>query len=164
MLCVDADFLHLLRVSMQQVIDVDAGLLQNVITFPPSGAFIVDSSIAVEGPQRVSFKFSAAKLKTVGRDFAVPPFGQGWWVQLLTCASPCLSLPQLFSGISHYNPQPLIAQCSRAACSSCTTIPASCGCMPGYISCNHCCNRIMHHRLLGGVGGNVHHTIMLIAS
>lgn len=61
-----------------QVIDVDASRLQNVITFPPSGAFIVDSSITVEGPQRVSFKFNAAKLKTAGRDFGVPPFGQGW--------------------------------------------------------------------------------------
>lgn len=61
-----------------QVIDVDAKRLQNVITFPPSGAFIVDSSIAVEGPQRVSFKFNAAKLKTASRDWGVPPFGQGW--------------------------------------------------------------------------------------
>eukprot|EP00775_Hariotina_reticulata_P010821 gene10821-10978_t len=65
--------------EVYQVIDVNASRLQNVITFPPSGAFIVDSSIAVEGPQRVSFKFSAAKLKTAGRDFAVPPFGQGWF-------------------------------------------------------------------------------------
>jgi hypothetical protein len=31
------------------VIDTGAGLLQNVITFPPGGAFIVDSGIAVGG-------------------------------------------------------------------------------------------------------------------
>jgi hypothetical protein len=62
----------------RQVIDVAGGRLQNVITFPPSGAFIVDSSIAVEGPQRVAFKFTAAKLKTASRDWGVPPFGQGW--------------------------------------------------------------------------------------
>lgn len=65
--------------DVYQVIDVDAGRLQNVITFPPSGAFIVDSSINVEGPQRVSFKFTGAKLKTASRDFKVPPFGQGWF-------------------------------------------------------------------------------------
>ncbi|WIA17046.1 hypothetical protein OEZ85_013954 [Tetradesmus obliquus] len=65
--------------GVYQVIDVDAKRLQNVITFPPSGAFIVDSSIAVEGPQRVSFKFNAAKLKTASRDWGVPPFGQGWF-------------------------------------------------------------------------------------
>ncbi|GFH25952.1 cytochrome P450, partial [Haematococcus lacustris] len=38
-----------------QVIDVQAGLLQNVITFPPEGAFIVDSDISLAGPQRVQF-------------------------------------------------------------------------------------------------------------
>lgn len=61
-----------------QVIDVKAQRLQNVITFPPSGAFIVDSSIAVERAQRVSFKFTSAKLKTASKDWGVPPFGQGW--------------------------------------------------------------------------------------
>lgn len=63
-----------------QVIDVGSQRLQNVITFPPSGAFIVDSSIQVEGPQRVGFKFTAAKLKTASKDWGVPPFGQGWCV------------------------------------------------------------------------------------
>eukprot|EP00878_Enallax_costatus_P003582 GHUV01003796.1.p1 GENE.GHUV01003796.1~~GHUV01003796.1.p1 ORF type:complete len:213 (+),score=29.55 GHUV01003796.1:118-756(+) len=65
--------------DVYQVIDVEAKRLQNVITFPPSGAFIVDSSISVEGPQRVNFKFNSAKLKTASRDFGVPPFGQGWF-------------------------------------------------------------------------------------
>jgi hypothetical protein len=61
-----------------QVIDVKSQRLQNVITFPPSGAFIVDSSVAVEGQQRVTFKFTSAKLKTASKDWGVPPFGQGW--------------------------------------------------------------------------------------
>ncbi|KAF8065814.1 PAP11 [Scenedesmus sp. PABB004] len=42
-----------------QVIDVAGRRLQNVITFPPDGAFVVDSSIAVQGPQRVAFEFNA---------------------------------------------------------------------------------------------------------
>eukprot|EP00877_Chromochloris_zofingiensis_P002630 jgi/Chrzof1/12368/Cz06g31320.t1 len=62
-----------------QVIDVDAQRLQNVITFPPSGAFIVDSSIAVSGPQRVQFQFKSAKLKLPNRDFNLPPYGKGWF-------------------------------------------------------------------------------------
>lgn len=65
--------------EVYQVIDVKSQRLQNVITFPPSGAFIVDSSIAVEGPQRVTFKFTSAKLKTASKDWGVPPFGQGWF-------------------------------------------------------------------------------------
>ncbi|KIZ03869.1 putative plastid-lipid-associated protein 11, chloroplastic [Monoraphidium neglectum] len=62
-----------------QVIDVDAGRLQNVVTFPPQGAFIVDSGIQVDGPQRTTFKFNSAKLKLPSRDFKLPPFGQGWF-------------------------------------------------------------------------------------
>lgn len=65
--------------EVYQVIDVKSQRLQNVITFPPDGAFIVDSSIAVESAQRVSFKFTAAKLKTASKDWGVPPFGQGWF-------------------------------------------------------------------------------------
>eukprot|EP00879_Flechtneria_rotunda_P015292 GHRR01015985.1.p1 GENE.GHRR01015985.1~~GHRR01015985.1.p1 ORF type:complete len:181 (+),score=32.10 GHRR01015985.1:202-744(+) len=64
--------------DVYQVIDINAKRLQNVITFPPTSAFIVDSSIQVDGPQRVNFKFTAAKLKSAGRDYGVPPFGQGW--------------------------------------------------------------------------------------
>ena len=65
--------------GVYQVVDVAAGRLQNVITFPPDGAFIVDSAIATEGPQRISFKFDAAKLKLKARGVQVPPFGQGWF-------------------------------------------------------------------------------------
>lgn len=78
----DCDCAHILHTLFHpwhvQVIDVKSQRLQNVITFPPDGAFIVDSSIAVESAQRVSFKFTAAKLKTASKDWGVPPFGQGW--------------------------------------------------------------------------------------
>lgn len=62
-----------------QVIDVEAGWLQNVITFPPEGAFIVDSGISTAGPQRTEFQFTAATLKLpAGRKLPLPPFGKGW--------------------------------------------------------------------------------------
>lgn len=63
-----------------QVIDVAASTLQNVITFPPDGAFIVNSGISVAGRQRVDFKFTAAALKVGDRSIPFPPFGQGWFV------------------------------------------------------------------------------------
>ncbi|GLC41136.1 hypothetical protein PLESTB_001795200 [Pleodorina starrii] len=60
-----------------------SGFLQNVITFPPEGAFIVDSSLAVAGRQRVEFGFTAAKLKLPGgRALGLPPFGKGWFDNL----------------------------------------------------------------------------------
>ncbi|GBF91057.1 delta tubulin [Raphidocelis subcapitata] len=67
--------------EVYQVIDVPAGRLQNVIEFPPDGAFIVDSSVYEEGAggQRLGFKFGAAKVKLPKRDFGLPPFGQGWF-------------------------------------------------------------------------------------
>ncbi|KAG2490625.1 hypothetical protein HYH03_011016 [Edaphochlamys debaryana] len=70
--------------GVYQVIDTagdgSGPYLQNVITFPPEGAFIVDSAINVEGPQRVGFSFTAAKLKLpAGRNVPVPPFGKGWF-------------------------------------------------------------------------------------
>ncbi len=53
--------------------------LQNVITFPPEGAFVVDSGIQVAGPQRVLFKFKSAQLQLPeGKTWTLPPFGQGW--------------------------------------------------------------------------------------
>ncbi len=62
-----------------QIIDVDAGTLQNVITFPPEGAFVVNSDIQVEGDQRVAFKFNSAELRLPNdKSFKLPPFGQGW--------------------------------------------------------------------------------------
>lgn len=39
-----------------QVIDVDQRLLNNVITFPPDGVFLVRSNIEIASPQRVNFK------------------------------------------------------------------------------------------------------------
>lgn len=39
-----------------QVIDVGNSVLNNVITFPPSGAFIVGSDIKIVSPQRVEFR------------------------------------------------------------------------------------------------------------
>ncbi|KAJ9527872.1 hypothetical protein QJQ45_005520 [Haematococcus lacustris] len=66
--------------TTEKVIDVQAGLLQNVITFPPEGAFIVDSDISLAGPQRVQFRFRAAKLKLPGgKALGLPPFGKGWF-------------------------------------------------------------------------------------
>ena len=65
---------------MHQVIDVDRGSLQNVITFPPEGCFVVDSELSVQGPQRCTFKFRAADLKLPGgKKLSLPPFGQGWF-------------------------------------------------------------------------------------
>lgn len=70
-----------LHPSPPQVIDVDGGTLQNVITFPPEGAFIVDSGISISGEQRTDFKFRSATLKLPkGRRLRLPPFGQGWCV------------------------------------------------------------------------------------
>jgi hypothetical protein len=61
-----------------QVIDTEGNTLQNVITFPPEGAFIVNSSIDVEGPQRVNFKFNGALVKFNQKSsLPLPPFGQG---------------------------------------------------------------------------------------
>ncbi|KAG2425817.1 hypothetical protein HXX76_013442 [Chlamydomonas incerta] len=69
--------------DVYQVIDIGGGYLQNVITFPPEGSFIVDSSLAAEGPQRVAFSFNAATLKLPGgRKLGLPPFGKGWFDNL----------------------------------------------------------------------------------
>lgn len=65
-----------------QVIDVDAGTLQNVIEFPPEGAFVVDSSIEVVGPQRTEFQFTQATLQLPNNGkLSLPPFGKGWCVR-----------------------------------------------------------------------------------
>ncbi|XP_057492436.1 probable plastid-lipid-associated protein 11, chloroplastic isoform X2 [Actinidia eriantha] len=40
-----------------QVIDVEKGLLNNVITFPPHGVFFVRSTIEIASTQRVNFKY-----------------------------------------------------------------------------------------------------------
>ncbi|KAI3844273.1 hypothetical protein MKW92_023020 [Papaver armeniacum] len=62
-----------------QVIDVDAGVLNNVITFPPSGVFFVRSSIKIVSPQRVDFRFTSAVLRGENWEFPLPPFGRGWF-------------------------------------------------------------------------------------
>ena len=62
-----------------QIIDLEAGRLQNVIEFPPDGAFVVDSLAANCGGARVSFKFTGATLRGRGWKYALPPRGTGWW-------------------------------------------------------------------------------------
>ncbi|KAL3693645.1 hypothetical protein R1sor_007296 [Riccia sorocarpa] len=62
-----------------QIIDVGKKKLQNVITFPPTGMFLVDSTIEVVSAQRVNFKFTGASLKIGELRIPVPPFGQGWF-------------------------------------------------------------------------------------
>ncbi|CAG9467438.1 unnamed protein product [Pedinophyceae sp. YPF-701] len=65
--------------EVYQVIDMANGSLNNVITFPPEGAFTVDSSVAAKDDVRVEFKFSGARVRTPGRTLPLPPFGQGWF-------------------------------------------------------------------------------------
>jgi hypothetical protein len=63
-----------------QVIDTAAGTLQNVIEFPPEGAFLVNSSLDWVGDGRTDFKFSGARIKLPkGRSLGLPPVGQGWF-------------------------------------------------------------------------------------
>lgn len=61
-----------------QVIDVERGKLNNVITFPPDGAFVVDSTLEVVSSQRVNFRFTSAVLRGSSWRIPFPPFGQGW--------------------------------------------------------------------------------------
>ncbi|KAG4387019.1 hypothetical protein AAZX31_11G148900 [Glycine max] len=62
-----------------QVIDVRNRTLNNVITFPPDGVFIVRSTIEVASPQRVNFRFTSAVLCGKNWEIPLPPFGQGWF-------------------------------------------------------------------------------------
>ncbi|XP_010258895.1 PREDICTED: probable plastid-lipid-associated protein 11 [Nelumbo nucifera] len=62
-----------------QVIDVERGLLNNVITFPPDGVFFVRSNIEAASSQRVNFRFTSAVLRGKNWEFPLPPFGQGWF-------------------------------------------------------------------------------------
>lgn len=61
-----------------QVIDTDNSTLQNVITFPPDGAFKVESTISLSADQRVTFEFVEANLKMPRRTLRLPPYGKGW--------------------------------------------------------------------------------------
>jgi hypothetical protein len=70
--------------GLLQVIDTQQRKLQNVITFPPSGIFVVESSIDPEpGSQRTNFQFIGASLTVNLRKFKVPPFGKGWCVHVV---------------------------------------------------------------------------------
>lgn len=62
-----------------QVIDVEKGFLNNVITFPPSGVFFVRSSIQPDPPRRINFRFTSAVLRGATWEIPLPPFGQGWF-------------------------------------------------------------------------------------
>uniref|UniRef100_A0A2P2JAJ9 Plastid lipid-associated protein/fibrillin conserved domain-containing protein n=2 Tax=Rhizophora mucronata TaxID=61149 RepID=A0A2P2JAJ9_RHIMU len=62
-----------------QVIDAANGTLNNVITFPPHGAFFVRSTIEIASPQRVNFRFTSAVLRGNNWEIPLPPFGQGWF-------------------------------------------------------------------------------------
>ncbi|KAM7472072.1 hypothetical protein LguiA_010255 [Lonicera macranthoides] len=62
-----------------QVIDVEKGVLNNVITFPPDGVFFVRSNIEIASPQRVNFRFTSAVLRGKDWELPLPPFGQGWF-------------------------------------------------------------------------------------
>lgn len=73
-----------LRHELSQVIDTQQRKLQNVITFPPCGMFVVESSIDPEPEsQRTNFQFSGASLTVNLRKFKVPPFGKGWCVRVV---------------------------------------------------------------------------------
>lgn len=82
-----------------QVIDAEAGRLQNVITFSNGAAFVVDSTLEVEErereageqeegaggplPLRCSFRFTSAALKLPGgKEIKLPPAGKGWFDNL----------------------------------------------------------------------------------
>ncbi|CAN1162125.1 Probable plastid-lipid-associated protein 11, chloroplastic [Linum perenne] len=62
-----------------QVIDVEKGVLNNVITFPPHGVFFVRSTIQIASSQRVDFRFTSAVLRGRNWEVPLPPFGQGWF-------------------------------------------------------------------------------------
>ncbi|KAL6981712.1 putative plastid-lipid-associated protein 11, chloroplastic [Sarracenia purpurea var. burkii] len=62
-----------------QAIDVEKGILNNVITFPPHGVFFVRSTIEVASIQRVDFRFTSAVLRGKNWELPLPPFGQGWF-------------------------------------------------------------------------------------
>lgn len=65
-----------------QAIHVEKGSLNNVITFPPSGAFVVSSTIQIASTKRVNFRFTSAVLRGSNWKIPLPPFGQGWFESL----------------------------------------------------------------------------------
>ncbi|RCV34842.1 hypothetical protein SETIT_7G190200v2 [Setaria italica] len=75
----NAPFFRTAAGDVLQVIDVPGGALNNVITFPPSGAFVVNGDIEVQPPQRVNFRFTRAVLRGSSWEVPFPPFGKGWF-------------------------------------------------------------------------------------
>ncbi|EEC77764.1 hypothetical protein OsI_16907 [Oryza sativa Indica Group] len=82
----NAPFFRTAAGDVLQVIDVPGGALNNVITFPPSGAFVVNGSIEIQPPQRVNFRqasssflFTRAMLRGSNWEVPFPPFGKGWF-------------------------------------------------------------------------------------
>ncbi|CAL5026082.1 unnamed protein product [Urochloa decumbens] len=75
----NAPFFRTAAGDVLQVIDVTGGALNNVITFPPSGAFVVNGEIEVQPPQRVNFRFTRAALRGSNWEVPFPPFGKGWF-------------------------------------------------------------------------------------
>lgn len=62
-----------------QIIDVKGGNLQNVIEFPPSGSFVVESGLEISGPQTCDFRFTKAFLNLPDKKIELPPTGKGWF-------------------------------------------------------------------------------------
>ncbi|XP_015691534.2 probable plastid-lipid-associated protein 11, chloroplastic [Oryza brachyantha] len=75
----NAPFFRTAAGDVLQVIDVPGGALNNVITFPPAGAFVVNGSIEIQPPQRVNFRFTRAVLRGNNWEVPFPPFGKGWF-------------------------------------------------------------------------------------
>jgi len=65
-----------------QRIDVVEQSLANAVVFCNGNEFVVDSVIRVEGPERVTFKFTGARLelkKPFKFTLNLPPVGAGWF-------------------------------------------------------------------------------------
>ncbi|KAG2567867.1 probable plastid-lipid-associated protein 11, chloroplastic [Panicum virgatum] len=75
----NAPFFRTAAGDVLQVIDIPGGALNNVITLPPSGAFVVNGAIEVQPPQRVNFRFTRAILRGSNWEVPFPPFGKGWF-------------------------------------------------------------------------------------
>ncbi|KAF0894073.1 hypothetical protein E2562_033960 [Oryza meyeriana var. granulata] len=75
----NAPFFRTTAGDVLQVIDVPGCALNNVITLPPSGAFVVNGTIEIQPPQRVNFRFTRAMLRGSNWEVPFPPFGKGWF-------------------------------------------------------------------------------------